>query len=60
MYSPDILFSNFESAHCSTSGSNCCFLICIPISQETGKVIWYSHLFEEFSKVCFDTHSQRL
>ena len=27
------------------SGSNCCFLICIQISQEAGKVVWYSHLF---------------
>ena len=30
------------------SGSNCCFLICIQISQETGKVFWYSHLFQNF------------
>ena len=28
------------------SGSNCCFLICIQISQEVGQVGWYSHLFE--------------
>ena len=28
----------------STSGSNCCFLTCIQVSQETGKVVWYSHL----------------
>ena len=28
------------------SGSNCCFLTCIQISQEAGKVIWYSHLFK--------------
>ena len=27
------------------SGSNCCFLTCIQISQEAGKVVWYSHLF---------------
>ena len=30
------------------SGSNCGFLICIQISQETGKVVWYSHLFKNF------------
>ena len=30
------------------SGSNCCFFSCIPISQEAGKVIWYSHLFKNF------------
>ena len=26
------------------SSSNCCFLTCIQISQEAGKVVWYSHL----------------
>ena len=30
------------------SSSNCCFLTCIQISQETGEVIWYSHLFQNF------------
>ena len=30
------------------SGSNCCFLTCIQISQEAGKVVWYSHLFQNF------------
>ena len=30
------------------SSSNCWFLSCIQISQETGKVIWYSHLFKNF------------
>ena len=33
------------------SGSNCCFLTCIQVSQETGKVVWYSHLFKNFSQV---------
>ena len=28
------------------SGSHCCFLTCTQISQEAGKVIWYSHLFK--------------
>ena len=28
------------------SGSNCCFLTCIRISQEAGKVVWLSHLFK--------------
>ena len=28
------------------SSSNSCFLACIQISQEAGKVIWYSHLFK--------------
>jgi len=30
------------------SSSNCCFLTCIQISQEAGKVVWYSHLFQNF------------
>ena len=30
------------------SGSNCCFLICIQVSQEAGQVVWYSHLFQNF------------
>ena len=28
------------------SGSNCCFWTCIQISQEAGKVVWYSQLFK--------------
>jgi len=30
------------------SCSNYCFLTCIQISQEAGKVVWYSHLFQNF------------
>ena len=30
------------------SDSNCCFLSCIQISQEIGKVVWYSYLFKNF------------
>ena len=30
------------------SGSNCCFLICIQITQEAGQVVWYSHLLKNF------------
>ena len=30
------------------SSSNCYFLTCIQISQETGQVTWYSHLFQNF------------
>ena len=32
------------------SSSNCCFLTCIQVSQEAGQVIWYSHLFQNFSQ----------
>ena len=30
--------------------SNCCFLTCIQVSQEAGQVVWYSHLFQNFSQ----------
>ena len=30
------------------SGSNCCFLTYIWVSQEAGKVIWYSHLLKSY------------
>ena len=44
MYScPDL-----EPVCCSMSSSNCCFLICIQISQEAGKVAWYSILLKNF------------
>ena len=40
-------------------GSNCCFLTCIQVSHETGKMVWYSRLFKSF-EICYDSHSQRL
>ena len=52
-------FPYLKPVHCSRSGSNCCFLTCIQVLQEAGKVIWYSHLFKNFP-VCCDPHSQRL
>src|SRR5574340_1061347 len=30
------------------SSFNCCFLTCIQVSQEAGKVVWYSHLLKNF------------
>ena len=30
------------------SGSNCCFLTCIQISQEAGQMVWYSLLLKNF------------
>ena len=30
------------------SSSNSCFLTCIQISQEVGKVVWYYHVFKNF------------
>ena len=41
-------FPDLEPVCCSLSGSNYCFLTCIQISQEAGKVVWYSHLFQNF------------
>ena len=41
IYSLDVL-------HCSMSGSNCCFLTGTQVLQQAGKVVWYSHLFENF------------
>ena len=37
------------------SGFNCCFLTCIQISEEAGKVVWFSHLlknFPQFAVIC--------
>ena len=41
-------FPKFEPVYFSMSDSNCCFLTCIHISQEAGKVVWYSNLFQNF------------
>ena len=41
-------FSYLDPVCCSMSSSNCCFLICIQVSQEGGQVVWYSHLFQNF------------
>ena len=39
-------FSYLERVCCSMS--NCCFLTCIQISEESGQVVWYSHLLQNF------------
>ena len=41
-------FPNLKPVCCSMSGSYCCFLTCILISQEAGKVVWYSQLLKNF------------
>ena len=47
MYSfPNLEPVLLEPVCCSMSSSHCCFLTCIPISQEATKVVWYSHLFQ--------------
>ena len=47
VYSLDLLLSQFWTSplfHVQF----CCFLTCIQVSQEAGKVVWYSHLFKNF------------
>ena len=39
-------FPNLQPVCCSMSGSNGCFFTCVQISQEVGKMVWYSHLFK--------------
>ena len=41
-------FSYLEPVCCSMSSYNCCFLTCIQVSQESGQMVWYSHLFQNF------------
>ena len=41
-------FPNLEPVCCSMSGSKCCSFTCIQVSQEPDKVVWYSHLFQNF------------
>ena len=43
-------FPYLEPVCCFMSRSNCFFLTCIQISQEAGKVVWYSHLFMNFTQ----------
>ena len=41
-------FPNLEAVHCSMSDSNYYSFTWIHISHEAGKVVWYSHLFQNF------------
>ena len=43
-------FPNLKPVHCSLSSSECSFLTCIQVSQEAGKVVWYSYLFKNVSQ----------
>ena len=44
-------FSSLEPVYCSMSSSNGCFLAYIQVSQESRKVVWYSHLFKNFPQI---------
>ena len=48
-------FPNLEPVHCSTFGSNCCFLTYIAVLQEAGKMVWYSHVLGIFQFVVIHT-----
>ena len=41
-------FSYLEPVCCSMPSSNYCFLADIQVSQEAGRVVWYSHLSQNF------------
>ena len=41
-------FSYLQPVCCSMWSSNCCFLTCIQISEESGLLVWYSHLLQNF------------
>ena len=41
-------FTNSVPVLCSKANSNSCFLTCILVFQETGKVVWYSHFLKNF------------
>ena len=48
-------FANFEPVYCFMSSFNHYFLTCTQVSQETGRVVWYSYLFKNFP-VCCEPH----
>ena len=48
VYSLDVPLPDLEPVCFSMSSSNCCFLTCIQISQEAGKMVWLSHLLKNF------------
>ena len=46
IYSLNVFLPQFGTVHCSMPNSY--FLTCIQVSQEAGKVVWYSHIFKNF------------
>ena len=58
----DFIFLDSKSLQMVTAATkfkDSCFLTCIQTSQEVGKLVCYSHLFQNFP-VYYDLHSQRL
>ena len=48
IYSLDVFLFHLLTSPLFMSGSNCCFLTCIQVSQEADKVVWHSHLLKNF------------
>ena len=48
IYILDVLLSQFGTSPLSHASSNCYFLTCIQISQDSDQVVWYSHLLKNF------------
>ena len=48
MYSLDVFLSQFWTSLLFISSFNYCFLTCIQVFQEAGKVVRFSHLFKNF------------
>ena len=44
-------FPNIEPVYCSMFSSNCFFLTCIQVSQETGRMVWYSCPLQNFPQI---------
>ena len=52
IYSLDLLLTQYSTSPLFMSGSNCCFLTCIHVSYEAGKVVWHYHLIKDFPVCC--------
>ena len=55
IYSLIVLLSQFWTNQFFHVLESCCFLNCIQVSQEAGKVVWYSLLFKNFA-ICWNPH----
>ena len=55
-----ILLSQIWTTLLFHAQSNYCFLTCIQVSQKTGKVVWYSHLLENFPQFVVNNTVKRL
>ena len=51
-------FLNLEPISCSKQGSNCYFLTCIQVSQETSKMVWYYYLSESLHSLSWSIESK--